>query len=159
MRLIDLNAGLLTRLPMAPDGGRPLGEADGPSRRIVDQKVAEQASKGLVVTKHDVSLWRITSPPPPQTGTAVQHQTMGVGRVLGEWGPVAVDLGKATRVSYPCPGIYDVEFPNRGIHCCRVEYLQRIAIAPLPGKVFGLKPFAPGMARTCNPIIRSESKR
>jgi hypothetical protein len=62
-------------------------------------------------------------------GTPVQHQTMGLGRIIGEWGPVSVVLGKATRVSYPCPGIYDVEFPNRVLQCCRVEYLERIAIA------------------------------
>lgn len=62
-------------------------------------------------------------------GTPVQHQTLGVGKVLGEWGPVAVDLGKATRVSYPCPGIYDVEFEtcqHRFLHCCRGEYLRRL---------------------------------
>jgi hypothetical protein len=62
-------------------------------------------------------------------GTPVQHQTLGVGKILSEWGPVAVDLGKATRVSYPCLGIYDVEFlagSHRFLHCCRSEYLQRI---------------------------------
>jgi hypothetical protein len=62
-----------------------------------------------------------------KAGTTVQHLTLGVGKVRGEWGPVAVDLGKATRVSYPCPGIYDVEFvvgPHRVLHCCRGEYLN-----------------------------------
>jgi hypothetical protein len=62
-------------------------------------------------------------------GTLVTHLTLGVGKIRGEWGPVAVDLGKATRVSYPCLGIYDVEFavgPHRVLHCCRSEFLQRV---------------------------------
>jgi hypothetical protein len=63
-----------------------------------------------------------------------KHETFGVAKILGEWGSIPVDLGKATRVSYPCPGIYDCEFgtaPNRVLHCCRVEYLERIAKAPV----------------------------
>jgi hypothetical protein len=64
-------------------------------------------------------------------GTLVTHQTFGVGKVLGEWGRLEVELGKNTRVPYPCPGIYDCEFTvglDRVLHCCRGEYLQKIAV-------------------------------
>ena len=63
-------------------------------------------------------------------GTQVLHRTMGVGRILGEWGPLKID---GLNPLAPCPGIYDVEFgtaPKR-THCCRVEYLERIAKAPV----------------------------
>jgi hypothetical protein len=62
-------------------------------------------------------------------GADVTHQIYGAGKVISQWGPVTVDLGKATRVSYPCPGVYDVELgsaPNLFLHCCRGEYLQRV---------------------------------
>ncbi len=65
--------------------------------------------------------------------TPVTHRTFGVGRVLGEWGRLEVELGENTRVSYTCPGIYDCEFtvgPDRVLHCCRGEYLERIGKAP-----------------------------
>jgi hypothetical protein len=64
-------------------------------------------------------------------GTEVMHQTMGIGRILGEWGPIKID---GLNPLAPCPIIYDVAFPNR-VLCCRAEYLERIAIAPgRPGR-------------------------
>jgi hypothetical protein len=44
-------------------------------------------------------------------GTAVQHQTFGTGRVIAEWGPIAVDVADCgLRSNTSCEGIYDVEF-------------------------------------------------
>jgi hypothetical protein len=64
-------------------------------------------------------------------GTPVQHLSLGVGKVVGEWGPLAVE---GLNPLVPCPNIYDAEFSigrHRVLHCCRVEYLERIAKAPV----------------------------
>lgn len=66
-------------------------------------------------------------------GASVQHPTHGVGRVLGEWGPIEVVGTRGSCELANCHGIYDVEFgigPHRVLHCCRGEYLQRMAIRP-----------------------------
>jgi hypothetical protein len=65
-------------------------------------------------------------------GAWVQHASQGVGIVLGEWSSFPIGIGG------PCDaqelasgkGIYDVVFmfgSVRWVHCCRGEYLQRIA--------------------------------
>lgn len=72
----------------------------------------------------------ISRSPHLKPGTPVQHLSLGVGKVLCEWGPVKVE---GLHPLAPCPGIYDCEFgiaPNRFLHCCRVEYLEKIGKAP-----------------------------
>jgi hypothetical protein len=62
-------------------------------------------------------------------GTPVRHRLHGVGSVVGEWGPIAIDLGRPTPAFSDCSGIYDCIFgeqPHRFMHCCRAEYLQRV---------------------------------
>jgi hypothetical protein len=62
-------------------------------------------------------------------GMLVTHRIHGAGMIVNEWGPVVVFHAENSRASCSCAGIYDCMFGTGGgryLHCCRIEYLQRV---------------------------------
>jgi hypothetical protein len=67
--------------------------------------------------------------PVVSVGMNVTHRTYGLGKVVGEWGPIPTDPGNPKSIA-PCSGIFDVVFHNRSgsrfLHCARKEFLTPI---------------------------------